>query len=87
MKPEFIAKFRAFTIAMQKRFDDKEKEYRDTWKTLPLDELESLLLNQCNEVRKALILAEYSKEAQLKELVDLANRSLTVWIRLTEKEK
>jgi len=90
MKLEFWAKFIAFRKAMQKRFEDKEKDYGDSWEALPIDNLRRLLWKQCNTWlmvynQRNPNLPEISIEAEAKELVDLANRALVVWMRIVER--
>jgi len=77
MKKRFWKYLQNFEKLMKERFEAKEKDYADTWAICDIQKLRFLLDNQCRDWRRVA-----STKHEEKELIDLANRAFTVWLRI-----
>ena len=70
--------FRFFDM-MLKRLQEKQGEYRDSWRYVDLDQLRMRIRRKCC----TWAMSTYTPE-ELQELVDLANQCMLLYIRLKE---
>lgn len=71
-----------FIIAMDKRIEEKQKEYDDSWKTMPLNQLVDRIIQNHDEWLDCQLTPD-----EPRKLVDLANLCRLLWRRLQKVTK
>ena len=75
-----INTFRDFETAMNKKYEEKEEKKGDSWRTVKIKELFSLLYDEVKELREVEKIG--SNSTVMEELVDVGNMTRMIFERL-----